>query len=351
VNADPTGGGGSGVFVFFEGNDTFGGTEFSDWILAGAGNDTISGGDFSDTIFGGAGNDVLSGQADDDFIVGGAGADTISGGAGTDNLSGGAGSDVYLFNLGDGQDFIDERVDSTDPSLQSGIGPVYMVGDGDTPLGTDVDTVRFGEGIAEADVWAHRAGDSLVLTVKSTGEYVHIANWFSNGVLPIERVQFSSGVTWTATQIRAKVLVPTDGNDFITGYLSGEKLTGGDGNDLIDGREGNDTIVGGAGADTLIGGAGRDRFVLDQLSEVSQPDVITDFQEGIDTIALSAAVFTTLGAVGTRVGLSDHLTYDSATGELAYDADGADGAAGTVIAIIGTTTHPGLVNPEFLIVA
>src|SRR5205823_12052820 len=54
----------------------------------------------------------------------------------------------------------------------------------------------------------------------------------------------SSGVTWNATTVRAKVLVPTSGDDSIVGYLGADKLFGGDGNDVLDGREGADTLTG-----------------------------------------------------------------------------------------------------------
>jgi Ca2+-binding RTX toxin-like protein len=225
---------------------------------------------------------------------------------------------------------------------------MYVVGDGDAPLASDVD-VLFMNLMAVTDVVASRNGDNLVLTVQSTGATETVEDYFANGVSTIEKVVFSaSNVTWNSATIRAKVLVPTSGDDSIVGYLGGDKLSGGDGWDTLDGREGNDTLNGGAGYDTLTGGMGADKFVLDSAGGI---DTITDFVSGVDTIQLSNAVFSGLGAVGQRIGLSDNLTYDADSGQLAYDADGAGGADAVVIAIIGTTDHPAALGTDFVVVA
>ncbi|WP_275672253.1 calcium-binding protein, partial [Pseudomonas tohonis] len=78
----------------------------------GVGNDTLVGGDGNDAIFGGYGNDI------------------IIGGKGNDTLNGYDGADTYVFNLGDGQDTLAETFYYTAANS------------------TDVDVVRFGEGIA-----------------------------------------------------------------------------------------------------------------------------------------------------------------------------------------------------------
>ena len=55
-------------------------------------------------------------------------------------------------------------------------------------------------------------------------------------------------------------------------------------------------------------------------------------------------------AVGATVGLSDHLTYDSGTGALAYDADGVGGADAVTFATLGAGTHPATLGMDFLVV-
>ncbi len=345
-------GDGDHVYVGYASADSLTGNTPDDWMMAGGGNDTVTGSSGNDTIFGGTGNDTLAGGSDNDLLAGGAGNDTLAGGDGDDSLTGGAGSDTYQFGLGGGQDVISEKLFALDDAqLQSGIGPIYVVGDGDAPLGTDTDTLAFQAGVLEADVRATRSGNDLKLTIVSTDDSVTVKDYFANGVTTIERIQFASGASWTATSVRTKVLAPTSGDDEITGYLSGDRLNGLAGDDTLDGREGNDTLNGGAGDDTLTGGTGSDRFVLDVAPGEGNTDTITDFQSGVDTIALKASLFSALGSAGTRVGLGDNLTYDSGTGELAYDADGVGGAEGVTIAILGTGTHPGALGTDFLLVA
>jgi Ca2+-binding RTX toxin-like protein len=347
------GGDGSQVFVGYGSNDSLTGSAAADWMLAGAGNDTVNGGADADIAFGAAGNDLLMGGNGNDTLVGGAGADTLLGNAGDDLLTGGAGNDTYLFGNGAGYDTISEKLPVlTSDQLQSGIGPMYVPSDGDAPLGSETDTLRFEAGVLEANVRATRSGDDLLLTLSGGADRVTISGYFASGIATIERIQFDSGATWSATSIRSKVLVATAGDDEITGYLAGDRLNGLAGNDLLDGREGSDTLTGGEGNDTLTGGTGADRFVLDATpNEATNIDTLTDFQSGVDTIALKASMFSALGSAGSRVGIDGvFLSYDSGTGEVAYDADGASSGAAVVIAIIGTDTHPGALGADFLLI-
>jgi Ca2+-binding RTX toxin-like protein len=152
-----------------------------------------------------------------------------------------------------------------------------------------------------------------------------------------------------------------EGNDSLFGGLQKDELYGGNGDDTVAGGNGFDTIVGGEGndsirgalgTDVLTGGNGVDRFVLHTaLDGVLNIDTITDFVSGTDVIELSAAIFTAYsGQIGNTVGLSANLTYDSGTGVLQYDADGAGGAAGVTFAILGTAIHPA-VGSDFFITA
>ncbi|MCZ8221305.1 MAG: hypothetical protein O9337_17960, partial [Acidovorax sp.] len=136
----------------------------------------------------------------------------------------------------------------------------------------------------------------------------------------------------------------------LTGSADSNLLTGGDGANLLSGQGGNDTLVGGLGKDTLDGGAGSDRFVFSTAPSVGNVDTITDFQSGVDVIALSASVYAGLGAAGDTVGLSANLIYSSVTGVLAYDADGAGVGAAVQIALLGTSTHPATLAADFVLI-
>ncbi len=70
----------------------------------------------------------------------------------------------------------------------------------------------------------------------------------------------------------------------VTGTIEGQ-----DGNDLLIGGLTNDILVGGSGNDTLTGGEGADTFVFSSFDLGA--DVITDFQNGLDLIDVSAFNF------------------------------------------------------------
>lgn len=72
---------------------------------------------------------------------------------------------------------------------------------------------------------------------------------------------------------------------------------------------------------------------------------------GHNVIELSTAIFTAYaGKIGSFVTPSANLTYDSTTGVLAYDVDGAGPAAALTFAILGVGDHPWLPGSDFLIV-
>ncbi|MBT0958603.1 M10 family metallopeptidase C-terminal domain-containing protein [Alphaproteobacteria bacterium KMM 3653] len=78
-------------------------------------------------------------------------------------------------------------------------------------------------------------------------------------------------------------------DDVLIGTTDADILYGGAGADGLHGDNGDDTLIGGSGADTLTGGAGADTFVFETMQDSpTAGDVITDFDEGIDLIDLSA---------------------------------------------------------------
>ena len=151
---------------------------------------------------------------------------------------------------------------------------------------------------------------------------------------------------------------PTDGDDNLTDPGTGQ----------IDGRKGNDTIDGGDGADTLTGGEGNDIFVFKDLpsSVTKEWDTITDFKVGEDKIhisktafdklkslgSLSSAEFLSLSVAGEKNATTkdNRLIYNTADGNLYYDADGSELAANPIL--IGTFTGtPSLSVSDFVIIA
>lgn len=83
----------------------------------------------------------------------------------------------------------------------------------------------------------------------------------------------------------------------LTGSNYGDFLAGDNNANVLEGRGGSDELWGNGGKDKLIGGAGADTFVFKGVqlgsgvpvtdSTVSNPDLLTDFQRGIDKIDLT----------------------------------------------------------------
>ena len=147
----------------------------------------------------------------------------------------------------------------------------------------------------------------------------------------------------------------TSGNDSLVGTAENDSISGLDGNDSIAGAGGNDTVrgnggtdwlEGGTGNDDLGGGSGQDSFALRAIGSANA-DLLFDFASGWDNIQLDAAVFTSLGTAGRfstgdarfRAGTAaqdadDRIIFNSATGQLFYDADGSGAGAQQLIATL-----------------
>lgn len=113
------------------------------------------------------------------------------------------------------------------------------------------------------------------------------------------------------------------GHDDMYGENGNDLLIGGCGPDLMDGGRGDDVLFGGNSPDTYTGGSGRDVFVLalpggegghgggggggmnaliTPLMEEEEGDVITDFRQGVDHLALAGGLsFDDLIFVGSAI--------------------------------------------------
>ena len=205
------------------------------------------------------------------------------------------------------------------------------------------DLVGFGEGgvyLAFATGGGHFADPQLV------------CDNFGRGV---------SGGGWTNNDLYPRLLgdLNRDGLVDIVGFgekgvydplaASGgmENVIGSDFGDRLSGDDGANVITGGGGADTLAGRGGADRFVYAAMTDSTPdaPDVITDFQLGLDKIDLSLIdanttanndqSFTFIGSAAFT-GVAGQLKYIS--GLLSGDVNG-DGIADFQISL---TNNPAL---------
>ncbi|XQQ05421.1 MAG: calcium-binding protein [Leptolyngbya sp. IPPAS B-1204] len=86
------------------------------------------------------------------------------------------------------------------------------------------------------------------------------------------------------------------GNDLLKGFRGNDILEGGLGDDVLEGGGDNDILLGGANRDTLDGGNGNDRLTGGRGADTfvlrikSGSTLITDFEDGVDVLGLSAGI-------------------------------------------------------------
>ena len=139
------------------------------------------------------------------------------------------------------------------------------------------------------------------------------------------------------------------GDDLIFGLNNNDTIFAGSGNDTVMGQVGDDRMHGGTGNDVLTGGNNNDTFVFDTALDASNNvDTITDFQaNNADKVELAQPIFAALSttgplaatnfsatAGGNAADADDFILYDTATGNLYYDADGNGGSAKILFATL-----------------
>lgn len=246
------------------GNDTIYGNKSDDYLLGGDGDDTIT---LTRNCFGilspDAGNNYAYGMNGNDTIILGGGDDFIWCGKGDDIIKSGGGNDIIYYELGDGNDYID---DTTGKGTYPERGhDVLWLGEGIYP---DEVKVTFSDKYYEYNLHITATGDTITIP----------GNMYSgvSPVFPIEEIHFTDGTTWDRIALleRTLELFGTDGDDELTAvvdvdaefrkdYYPNAVLLGFDGNDILNGAKGNDIIIGGKGDDIIRGGNGNDVIYYD----------------------------------------------------------------------------------------
>jgi Ca2+-binding RTX toxin-like protein len=133
------------------------------------------------------------------------------------------------------------------------------------------------------------------------------------------------------------------GIDALIGDSGNDTLSAGGGDDLVRAGFGDDRIIGGLGADKLEGGGGSDVLVYGSPQE--GVDTITDFTPGEDKFEISASGFggglTASGVVmlvadaaPVATGIGGLFLYNTANGQLSWDADGVGVGAAVLLATL-----------------
>ena len=259
------------------------------------------------------------GSAGDDYLVGYGESNVFVGGAGNDVLEGNEGDDTYVYAPGDGNDTI------LDVDFAAG----------------NVDTLRFGAGIATGDVALSRSGSNLVLTVGPTGETITVAMFGEGEAFAIERVEFDDGTTWSGPDLvqglAAEPIAGTEQDDYLAGWdgvddtllgaagtdivygkAGADTLDGGAGNDFLDGGSGGDVVLGGEGSDLLAGGTGNDTIETGEGSDI----ILFNRGDGQDTVRAGGTADDTV-SLGGGIGHGD-LLFSKSGDNLVLSAGGGE---------------------------
>jgi Ca2+-binding RTX toxin-like protein len=380
-DADPqSAGAGPKVVYGTAGDDIYRVTGSRDQIveLAGGGVDTVvSAGNIilSENVengrLEGSSGAALLGNALSNLLSGGDGADTLDGGAGADTLRGGPGSDTYYVDdVGDvisddseiGLDLVISRVSYSLAGSSKKLENLTLIGSGDINA-TGNDLANYLTGNSGANILSGAGRDDTM--AGGAGDDTYIVSDMADKVIENDREGVDtviSSQTFSLGKLLYVENLTLSGKGALnaTGNGLDNVLTGNAGANVIDGKLGADTIAGGGGADTLTGGAGADHFVFDAALADAGVDVIKDFNVAEDTIAFDHDVFGALGGPGAlaagafRVGAGatdadDRIIYNSGTGELFYDADGA-GAAWTQVKVAQLSGGLSMTDQDFLVV-
>jgi serralysin len=247
--------------------------------------------------------------------IGGAGNDILIGGSWVKTLNGGNGSDIYLISAGS-------------EHIAADIADSGTVG---------TDEVRFA---------STTVNDTLKIYAGDTG---------------IEKVVIGTGTATNAITTGTTAL-----NINASASTKALTIVGNAGANTIIGTSYADIIYGDGGKDVIIGGGGGDTFVFNFApNSATNVETITDFISGSDIIQLSKAVFNKLvDLAGATLNLNefyasatatsghdttDRVVYNTANGNMYYDADGSGSSASVLIATLGV--HPKVAYTDIHIVA
>lgn len=344
----------------------------------------ITGNSLDNTLDGGAGNDKLLGGAGNDHLIGGLGNDLLDGGTGADLLEGGDGNDLYYVdNAGDrivdssGDDTIVSSVDYDLYNSATGVEHLFLTGNAISAWGNQLDNDIRGNA-QDNFLYGGSGSDWLVGNggndVLSGGQGIdHMAGGEGNDSYIVDNSAdvvteragqgidhvYSSADTYSLTDNVEQLSLRDSAYEGIGNALDNEisgtdlnnRLIGGAGDDTLWGLGGDDILIGGAGRDTLGGGAGSDRFVFNTAATIGQADTILDFEVGVDKLAFDKAFYSASSNFSTSVaatGSAPTFLYQAGSGILAYDKDGAGGAA--AIEVAHFTNHANLSADDFMFV-
>ena len=349
--------GGDDDITASSGNDDIDAGAGDDTVHAGSGHDHVFGGTGADLIYledgndifeddaeiGAAGSDIVHGGDGDDLFLGDGGDDTFYGDAGNDTLNGGAGDDTLVGDAG----ITDGRLIASYYRLSNTVDSVQ-----DIPVLTEPDGIEI-VGDLDADALALAFGGDGnhygvryvgVIDVATAGDYTFKTGsddgsqlWIDGDLIVdndgLHGMAYQSftvvGLTagsheieirffeaTTASTLEATVQGADTGSVELDIFASGML---GDAAASVNAPAGlglEDILNGGAGDDTLTGGSGADIIELDFGSG---SDTMTDFEDSVDLIDLSATGLTFLDLTITEIAGDTVISFDDGDAGTALD--------------------------------
>ncbi|WP_111606111.1 retention module-containing protein [Marinomonas arctica] len=138
--------------------------------------------------------------------------------------------------------------------------------------------------------------NGIDLAVNDDGTYTVSVD---SGVTSIDNLMVVSSSNSQLDDFELTASINTNGvNDDLIGTTDESVIVGGSGDDFLSGTTGEDSLLGNSGddvlfggndqvSDTLTGGAGNDIFILNDTADVSNIDIITDFNAAEDALDLT----------------------------------------------------------------
>ena len=240
---------------------------------------------YSATAYGSPINDII--MVDNSWVS------TLTMGAGDDIVHAKDADAADSIDMGSGDDFLIINDDANDISLNGGDGTDWFA----------FRTVNWGAAAAKTYTLNSGNASNFENLLGTDGNDTLTGDGNANVIAGAEGNDTINGgdgndTLWgDCTTSACQTLISQNNSSYSLSTGGNDTLNGGAGNDTLYGEDGDDTIDGGAGADTLTGGAGIDTFVIragDGGSNISDADVITDFQDGTDLIGMSGLNFSDL---------------------------------------------------------
>jgi len=358
------------------------------------GDDFMSGDDGRDALYGFDGNDVIYGGDDDDSgsivafdvdvgahtiiagLFGGAGNDYLDGGRGNDYLDGGTGADMMIGGLGNDTFVVDAASDSVQEFIGGGTDIVLTSVTYSLAVGVEVETLKTTNAALTTAI--NVIGNTFGQTLEGNAGVNNIIGGGGNDVLrglggndnyfvdsqsdiidevagggALDRVYTTASFALAADD-NIELLATTNVALTTAINLSGNALS-----QTLIGNAGSNVISGGLGNDNLQGLGGADFFVFNTAPGAGNIDTL-DFTVA-DTIRMENSVFTGLTGLGTltanqfatnTTGLAtsatQHIIYETDTGNLYYDSNG--NAAGGSVVFAHLSAGLALTSADFVII-